>query len=105
MIDVSDGLGRDAARLARASRARVVIEAARIPLHVGAGPPRRAAADGEDYELLFAVDPAAPLPGRCPDTGAAYTIIGRVESGAGCVLRDAAGVEIDAASLGWDHGP
>jgi len=77
MIDISDGLGRDGARLARASSAhapvRMVIDPTRLPLHPDAGPWQQAIADGEDYELLFCVDAGAAdkLPGTIAGTAIA----------------------------------
>lgn len=101
MIDLSDGLGRDAARVALASGVRLEIEAALIPLHAPASP--TAAQDGEDYELLFAAAPNAALPDLCPATRTPLTRIGRVVAGAGCVIIDAAGRLWDTTELGWEH--
>jgi thiamine-monophosphate kinase len=56
MIDLSDGLGADLPRLARSSRVRFKIEMERLPLARGVRT-QNAIADGEDYELLFAVSP------------------------------------------------
>src|SRR5690606_22520794 len=50
MIDISDGLGRDAAHMAEQSGVRLLLHADRIPLNEGADW-RRAVSDGEDYEL------------------------------------------------------
>lgn len=100
MIDVSDGLGRDAARLARASAARLELHADDVPRHPDAGD--TAFADGEDYELLFTVAPGAPLPACTPD-GTPLTRIGRVVAGQGCVLIGPDGRATDASELGWDH--
>lgn len=55
MIDVSDGLLLDAARLADASGVTVQIDPAAVPLRDATLPAERALSDGEDYELLFAV--------------------------------------------------
>jgi thiamine-monophosphate kinase len=57
MMDLSDGLGADLPRLARASRLGFDLDPAAIPRARGA---TLAAAvnDGEDYELLFTVRPA-----------------------------------------------
>jgi thiamine-monophosphate kinase len=75
LLDVSDGLERDAGHLARRSGVRVVIDLERVPLAPGAE-----VADlgfGEDYELLAAVED--------PD---GFTVIGRCEAGdAGVELR------------------
>jgi thiamine-monophosphate kinase len=56
MIDLSDGLGVDLPRLARASRLGFKIDMERLPLNRGAKI-GNAISDGEDYELLFAVSP------------------------------------------------
>lgn len=100
MIDLSDGLGRDACRVAEASGARLELDARLFPLHEPASP--TADRDGEDYELLWTMAPA-PLPAACPATGTPMTRIGRVVAGSGCVIVDAAGRAWDATELGWDH--
>ncbi len=56
MIDLSDGLGTDLPRLARASKLGFVIEQNALPLAPGCSP-EQAISDGEDYELLFALSP------------------------------------------------
>lgn len=56
MIDLSDGLGSDLPRLALASGTGFEIDRERIPLNKGCSI-EQAIADGEDYELLFAVPP------------------------------------------------
>jgi thiamine-monophosphate kinase len=87
MLDISDGLGVDAAHLARRSRCRVVIDLERVPLADGAE-----LADvgfGEDYELLAAVEDA----GR-------FTVIGRCEAGEAVELL-LHGEPYELA--GWEH--
>jgi thiamine-monophosphate kinase len=54
MIDLSDGLGIDLPRLARASKAGFKIEMENLPLARGARI-EDAISEGEDYELLFAI--------------------------------------------------
>lgn len=103
MMDVSDGLGRDGARIAAASRVRLRLDAAAIPRSEGIGEWRRAVSDGEDYELLFAADPGVAVPAAYPATGTPVTRIGTVEAGAGCVAMDAER-EIDISDMGWTHG-
>lgn len=56
MMDLSDGLGTDVPRLARASRVGFAIETGRLPLARGAKI-NDAISEGEDYELLFAISP------------------------------------------------
>lgn len=104
MIDISDGLGRDAARIAAASGVRIVIEGPSVPLSEGATDIPRAAAEGEDYELLFTTSPGAMTTAHARWQGnPPMTRIGRAEPGAGCVLTLANGTSLDASTLGWDH--
>lgn len=101
-IDVSDGLGRDAARIASASGLDLELEADRIPCHDGLNW-RRAVGDGEDYELILAVDAHADVPASVD--GVALTEIGRArdrgDGGRAWVLR--AHDRVDVSESGWDH--
>ena len=54
MIDLSDGIASDAARLAEASGCAAVVELERLPRAAGASV-EQAAAGGEDFELLAAL--------------------------------------------------
>jgi thiamine-monophosphate kinase len=101
MMDISDGLGRDAGRMALASGVRIRLDAAAIPLSPGAADPLRAASQGEDYELLFAT--SSPLPAACPASGVPFTRIGTIEHGSGCTIKTGS-QERDAGAMGWDHG-
>src|SRR5438445_3360358 len=56
MMDLSDGLGVDLPRLARASKVGFKVEMENLPLSRGAKI-GNALSDGEDYELLFASSP------------------------------------------------
>lgn len=103
MIDLSDGLGRDAGRIGVASGVRLVIDAGSLPLHEGCTDWRQAVREGEDYELLIAL----PV-GVEPQEGLAGPV-GRVEAAGpneqgGAWIRDEGGIEHDASGLGWDHG-
>jgi thiamine-monophosphate kinase len=78
LVDLSDGVGSDAARIAERSRCQVVLDLEAIP-HA---PRIEEVADlpfwalGEDYELLAALAPK--------DAGASgFTVVGRVEEGSG----------------------
>jgi thiamine-monophosphate kinase len=68
-IDVSDGLSLDLSRLAEASGLGAAIELERVPIHPlaeflaaqksdGVTPLEHALSDGEDFELILAVDPS-----------------------------------------------
>jgi thiamine-monophosphate kinase len=56
MMDLSDGLGADLPRLAKASGVGFAIEMENLPLARGAKADN-AISEGEDYELLFAISP------------------------------------------------
>jgi thiamine-monophosphate kinase len=56
MIDLSDGLGVDLPRLARASRLGFEVDEDALPRTRGCTI-EQAINDGEDYELLFAISP------------------------------------------------
>ena len=58
MMDLSDGLGADLPRLARASGIEFAIDLDAIPRARGVSL-QAALGDGEDYELLFTISPAA----------------------------------------------
>lgn len=101
MLDLSDGLGRDAGRLAAASRVRALLDGPLVPLNADAPDLLQACRDGEDYELLFALAPGPPPE---PPAGLApMTRIGRVDAGSGCLLTLPGGTVVDAHALGWDH--
>jgi thiamine-monophosphate kinase len=104
MMDLSDGLGRDGARLASASGISLRLAAADIPLSPGAKGWQSAAGDGEDHELLFTAPPSAGLPRQCPETGTPITRIGTVAPGHGILITDESGTPHDASTMGWEHG-
>jgi thiamine-monophosphate kinase len=56
MMDLSDGLGADLPRLAKASKVGFKVDSKKLPLTSGVTIDQ-AISDGEDYELLFAIAP------------------------------------------------
>lgn len=103
MMDISDGLGRDAGRIALASKVKIVIEGGRVPLNADAKDLHSAVEDGEDYELLFTAAPGSLRPDIMSVGLAPMTRIGRVEAGSGCALEMPDGRVLDASQMGWDH--
>jgi thiamine-monophosphate kinase len=101
MMDLSDGLVRDATRLARASEVGIDIESALIPVHEGArevavafqlDPRPWALGGGEDHHMLAVFQRESAVPDG-------WTIIGVTSD-------DFAGVRVDGEKPsvhGWDH--
>ncbi len=112
MMDCSDGLSTDAARLARASNLAAVIDdvpvdavARAVANACGDDPLRYALDGGEDFELLVAIAPRAfaHLAGAFARRfGRPLLRVGVLRAGAGVTLRGPDGEhELDAG--GWDH--
>jgi thiamine-monophosphate kinase len=117
-IDISDGLAADLGHVCAASRARAVIEAARLPLSgparaaLAANPRRLAAvlAGGNDYEILFTAPPSAlaALAELARELDVPITAIGRVEGAAGgskanVTVLDESGKPLAFDREGWTH--
>ncbi|MBC3940889.1 thiamine-phosphate kinase [Sphingomonas albertensis] len=100
MMDVSDGLLIDAARMARASGVAVTIDLARIPLsdaYRAFSSDRLAAATvGDDYQLLFAAQ---------QDFVTDATLVGTFSAGSGLTLHDSGKPVPLPPSLGYEHAP
>lgn len=98
MMDVSDGLLIDAARMAAASSVALAIALDSVPVDpAAADDPLGAVTAGDDYELLFALPPGVTPP-------IAATRIGSFAVGQGLTLtRDGAPVD-PPERLGWQHG-
>lgn len=110
VIDTSDGVVRDGARLA----ARVVLDAAALRpsqgfetlcRELGFAPLERALHGGEDYDLLFALPPrrAVALRRRGNMAGVAVREIGRIEAGAAGVFLEDGGVTNPVTGGGYRH--
>lgn len=105
MIDVSDGLAADLARLADASGvgARILLDA--VPI-ASAATPQDALSGGEDYELLVTLPDDAAAAAAAHDLRERFAVplteIGEVVSD-GLTLIEADGSERALESEGWDH--
>src|SRR5690606_7583151 len=98
LIDLSDGLGGDAAHIAVASNVRIVLDAESVPGHDAARAEasgdddalRLALDGGEDYELCFTAPPGA-VERVADEFRASFTVpltrVGTVEAGTGVALR------------------
>lgn len=100
MMDISDGLLRDATRIARASDVSLEIASGLVPVHLAAVAAAKqlgrdalpwALAGGEDHHMLatFAASGAVPE---------GWTVIGEVRPGSGVLLDGNV-----PGRLGWDH--
>lgn len=103
MMDLSDGLARDAARLARASELTIALDSTAVPVHEAAlrtashwGTPEAALAwalaGGEDHHMLATFPRASAVP-------AGWHAIGVVSEGPAALLIDGAA----PTDMGWDH--
>jgi thiamine-monophosphate kinase len=115
MIDTSDGLAKDLARLCAASGVGARVELDAVPvseaLRDGAGSLgvdalELALGGGEDYELLAALDPsdASAAGGALRERfGVTLATIGTIIEGEGVIGVDANGREARIDPEGWDH--
>lgn len=123
MIDVSDGVARDAGRIAAASKVRVVLEESTLPIseelreaanRLGEIDGKQGASlardlflfGGEDFELLFAT-PAEPAEGEELARRASSVPvqrIGRIEAGEPGLWIEGTSGEVEAITLkGFEH--
>lgn len=112
--DVSDGLASELNEIATASAVRLRIDATRVPIAVavrnyarnqGKDPLEYALYGGEDYQLVGTASQFsfARALAMCEVSGVHLTQIGRVESGEGVVLTDAAGQYTILEARGYNH--
>ncbi len=109
-IDISDGLVADLAHICTASGVSAVVHADEVPVHpscrdVSTDPLQHALWGGEDYELLFACDPARVDTLRqavsCP-----LTVIGEFVPSVtahSVQVVDRTGHPLTSTHTGWDH--
>jgi len=117
-IDVSDGLSLDVSRMMAASGTAAVLELAAVPIHPdavrmrglpgdGRSPLEHALGDGEDFELVLALEPAAARQlvaeaGR-PPLDVSVTVIGEVVEGQGLFARTTGGGREPLKPRGYVH--
>ncbi len=112
-MDVSDGLVQDLGHLARAAGCGALVRADAVPLSAPAraaleadpGLLARILAGGDDYELIFAADPAdAPRVQQASAVaGVTVTRIGCFMAGEGVRVQDASGNGVPLPQGGWSH--
>jgi len=101
MIDISDGLSRDLAKICQQSNVGAIIDAAGVPIHAdaielakksGKAALEHALHDGEDHELLF----------TCPTRPPVGTLIGRVTADRSLVIDQNGRID-PLSAKGWDY--
>lgn len=113
MMDVSDGLLIDAARMAAASGCGATLELDALPLSdallalEGDGRDARlaAASAGDDYELLFAADVKREheIVALADEIGLPFTRVGQFEAGRGLMISDSGHPVPLPERLGYEH--
>jgi thiamine-monophosphate kinase len=96
MMDVSDGLLLDAARLARASGVTLAIDRAAVPIATPEDRRDEALRWGDDYQLLFTAPAAATLPVAASRIGEAVAAMGAP------ILLDSVPLS-ETNNLGYEH--
>ncbi len=112
-MDLSDGLLKDAGRMANAAGVALTLDAARLPLSeamtraLAANPQRMrdVVAHGDDYEVLFTVPPARVTAMQKDAAALAFRVtdIGVVAPGAGAVIAGPDGKALAFERTGYEH--
>jgi thiamine-monophosphate kinase len=107
-LDISDGLLADCGHIALASQVGLQVDIERLPLSKAlvaflgqSGAQIAALSGGDDYVLAFTL-PSGELPALLAE-GWPIHVVGRVVSGQGVTLLDAAGKDITPQSRGYQH--
>ena len=107
-LDISDGLLADCGHIALASKVGIQVERDRLPLSKALvaflgqpGAEHAALSGGDDYVLAFTL-PSVELSRMVAD-GWPIHVVGRVVTGQGVVLLDAAGQDITPQTRGYQH--
>lgn len=100
LLDVSDGLGRDAERIAAASGVHVDIDPSALEKDVRMLAPLAAALGEDARDWVYAGGEEHCLLGTCAadDVPEGFRVIGRIADGAGVTIGGAV-----PAARGWDH--
>lgn len=110
--DVSDGLVADLGHICAASHLAARLEAAKLPLSPAAAAVMtqadvrsRLLTGGDDYEIVFTAAPDAEpaLRALAQTQGVRLTALGRMDSGKGVTVVDAAGETISLLQKGYRH--
>jgi thiamine-monophosphate kinase len=113
MIDVSDGLAGDGARIAARSGVELAVRLDALPLAAGVDAVASAAGRdplvlgataGDDYELLLCAprEKTKGLDAAAAAAGVALTWLGETRTGSGAVFTDAGGAPV-AGLVGYEH--
>ena len=115
LMDISDGISTDAARMARASGLDAVLDAAALAPHSAVAQGAKALeadamsfvlSGGDDYELMAAIQPRAfkhVATAFRKRFGRPLAAVGHFESGSGAVWLERLGKRERLASAGYDH--
>lgn len=112
--DVSDGLASEAWEIAEASRVKICLDAASIPIappvrayarYCGLDPVEWALSGGEDFQLVGTIPPACweALAAAFRQRGLNLYRCGVVEEGSGVFLRREDGAVVAVAKSGYNH--
>lgn len=110
MIDLSDGLAADLHHILDESCVGATLDESKIPIteaatlmNDGRLPLEHAFCDGEDFELLFTVNPSTGRQLAAGETSIPVFHIGEIEASSGVRLRTIDGSSRPIERAGWEH--